>query len=132
MSVGIGAIKELTTLSDETKQKYLVVLNDILKFIVGTHTTVTLEGQGTYDLKMMQDVAEAVGKIIVTAKLNSFKNNSIQDIITYTDEDEEITQSLVKKVLSKLFTSFSFVLKFSYILEDANVFFFFLQNSPQR
>ncbi len=116
MSVGIGAIKELTTLSDETKQKYLVVLNDILKFIVGTHTTVTLEGQGTYDLKMMQDVAEAVGKIIVTAKLNSFKNNSIQDIITYTDEDEEITQSLVKKVLSKLFTPFSLVSQFSYIL----------------
>ncbi len=106
MSIGIGAIKALSSLSDETKQKYLIVLNDILTFIVGSHTTVTLQGKGTYDLKMMQSVAEDVGRAIVTTKLKTLKNNSLQDIITYADADEEITLSLVQKVLSKTTTLF--------------------------
>jgi hypothetical protein len=105
LSVGKGALNALTSLSQRTKANYSQTIDEIISFVVnmnGGHSTITLQGFGkqTYDLKLMQTIAEQVGAVIVTQKLKTLNNRAIQEITTWTDADENTAAGLVATLLS--------------------------------
>jgi hypothetical protein len=105
LSVGKGALNALTNLSASSKAGYSEIIDEIINFVVsqnGGHTTITLQGFGkqTYDLKLMQSIAEQVGAVIVTTKLRALNGRSIQDITTWSQDDEKTAQTLVPILLN--------------------------------
>lgn len=100
LSLGIGVVRALKGLSMETKEKYIKLIEDLLGFLAPASkvTQIELQGMGKFPIKMMQDIAEEVGELIVTAELDCLKGHSIQDLITWADLDENIAVCLANKV----------------------------------
>lgn len=105
LSVSKGALNALTTLSSASKASYSQLIDEIINFVVaqnGGHSTITLQnfGKQVYDLKLMQSIAEQVGAVIVTKRLSALKGLTIQDITTWSQDDELTAQRLVPLLLS--------------------------------
>eukprot|EP01089_Gocevia_fonbrunei_P016948 TRINITY_DN537_c0_g1_i1.p1 TRINITY_DN537_c0_g1~~TRINITY_DN537_c0_g1_i1.p1 ORF type:complete len:475 (-),score=108.19 TRINITY_DN537_c0_g1_i1:42-1466(-) len=98
LAVGVGVIKNLVGLSEETKKKYVDRIEEIRDFIVGDKKTVKIDTIGEFPMDKMMEVAERVGGIIATAPLKCFNGKNIQDISTWNDLEESVAGDIAVKL----------------------------------
>ena len=108
--LAIGVIQSLTRLSPATRQRYSA---DIVKVAglaakgashvhLSGHVKVSHSDWRQIDVRVpLSDAADAarrVGAFIATAKLDAFRNKSIQDIETWDDSDEITATNIAKRI----------------------------------
>lgn len=103
LHLGIGAIESLSGLSAAARSAYIQQISDLAGRL-GSGDTVRIAGyiagggssslqplQADIPLPFLQQAARSVGGYIATAKLAALKGQSIQDIETWDDADEDET-----------------------------------------
>jgi hypothetical protein len=105
LHLAIGVIESLTGLAANTKSNYVRMIEDLAASL-GNGNTVSIVGniptpdnqltpfQVQVPLTVMQQAARNVGGFIATARLDTLKGHSIQDIETWDDSDEAIAQKI--------------------------------------
>jgi hypothetical protein len=111
LHLAIGVIESLAGLAANTKSSYVQMIEE-LEASLGNGDTVTIVGniptpdnqltpfQVQVPLTVMQQAARMVGGFIATARLDALNGHSIQDIETWDDSDEAITQRIKAALLA--------------------------------
>jgi len=112
-----GVIQASPGLSQSTRDSYVTQITALANALGNGATTIELTGQATgvsgksmnfqqaYPLGMMQAAARKVGTMIATTPLNALGGDSIQDIETWDDSDE----NAAVKIAGRLQSGFSVV-----------------------
>lgn len=107
LHLAIGVIENLNELSATTANAYTQLLEAVAHLCAQGADKIAIQGDieinrdrwlrvdTTKPLEAMQRTARLVGAYIATAKVRNLNNHSIQDIETWSDTDEFITQQIV-------------------------------------
>ena len=91
--VAMGVVDALTYLSPASKQQWIETLTEVAEAAAGGATTIDSYNENgalalRYPLEMLAASAREAGKFIATVKLITLSGQSIQDLKTWTDDDE--------------------------------------------
>jgi hypothetical protein len=108
LSLAIGVINSLPNLAGATRDAYVSDLRQLISLSAGGATEIQLAGRVSPDgrtlvpvqvnvpIGPMQDAAEQAGQFIATAQLQALTGHSIQEIETWDDNDETVSQHVAQ------------------------------------